>query len=551
LLPEEIIKKILEIRGIASEEGVREFLSDKPMLTHDPLLMPGMAEGVEFLLGALSKGKRICVYGDYDVDGVCGTALTVLFLREAVRMLDSASEITYYVPSRVGEGYGLHEEAIKTIKDEGAEVIVTVDCGSVGAGEVAYAREIGLDILITDHHDPDPLVMPECVFINPKEGAGTGGYPYKQLAGAGVAFKLCSALLTRMGEANRSILNDLIDLVCVATIADVMPLTDENRTFVKYGLSKLRKGSRPAFSELLAVSGIDKANLTARSVAFGIAPRLNALGRLGTASEAIEFFITDDGNRIKEIAERMDRLNSERRLIQDMCFRECMDLVESGAGFLLLKPACSHEGVAGIVAGKVREATGKPCAVLTETQEDKGSLKGSVRSRGRLDVISLLRKHGGLFERLGGHAAAAGFTIKEKNLELLREALTADIAHMLEDDPDLLTERKDVELEVGAGDVTEELAEAIEKLAPFGEGNPRPVLALNMPAESISGLRSMGQDGKHLRFTAGGIMCVFFGGAGTAIPGTGTIRIAGCPEMNEWNGNRNIQFAVEHIDVLQ
>jgi len=551
LLPEEIIKKILEIRGIASEEGIREFLSDKPKLTHDPMLIPGMAEGVEFLLDALSKGKRICVYGDYDVDGVCGTALMVLFLREAVRLLDSASEITYYVPSRVEEGYGLHEEAIKSIKGEGAEVIVTVDCGSVSADEVAFAREIGLDILITDHHDPDPLRMPECVLINPKAGAGTGGYPNKQLAGTGVAFKLCSALMTRMGEANRAILNDMIDLVCVATIADVMPLTDENRTFVKYGFMRLRKGSRPAFGELLAVSGIDKAKLTARSVAFGIAPRLNALGRLGTASEAIEFFITDDGNRAKEIAERMDRLNSERRLIQDKCFHECMALVESGAGFLLLKPACSHEGVAGIVAGKVREATGKPCAVLTETQDDKGTLKGSVRSRGRLDVILLLRKHDELFERLGGHAAAAGFTIKEKNLELLREALTADIAHMLEEDPDLLSERKEAELEIEAKDVTEELAEAIEKLAPFGEGNPRPLLALNMPAESISGMRSMGQDGKHLRFAAGGIMCVFFGGAGTDIPDTGPIRLAGCPEVNEWNGNRNIQFAVEHIDVLQ
>jgi len=560
LQSDEIIRKILEIRGIVSEEGVREFLSNKPQLTYDPMSMPGMEEGAEFLFRALTDGKRICVYGDYDVDGVLGTAMLVRFLRAAAHSLGSPAEITYYIPSRTEEGYGLNEGAVRAIKGEGADVIVTVDCGSVSAAEAAYAREIGLDILITDHHDPDPLSLPDCVFINPKTDTGGKRYPFDKLAGAGVAFKLCAALMTKMGGGERSSLHELIDLVCVATIADVMPLVDENRTFVKYGLTMLRNGTRPAFLTLLTVAGMEPENLKARDVAFVIAPRLNALGRLGDAADAVELFLTEEEGRIREIAERMEQFNTERRRIQEGCFLECMALCEAGAasgkggrgaGFLLLKPFNSHEGVAGIVAGKVREETGLPCAVLTEVRDKKGFLKGSARSRGRLDITGLLRRHGDLFERLGGHAAAAGFTIEEKNLERLQGALSEDVRKMLEEEPDLLNEQEEAELEIGISDVTEELAEALERLAPFGAGNPNPALSIRVPADRISGIRSMGHDGKHLRFAADGIPCVFFSGAGTPFPDAGTVRLTGCPEINEWNGNRNIQFAVRHIDVLK
>ena len=555
--PEEIVRKILEIRGIVSSDDVREFLSNKPQLIHDPELMPGMKEGAEYLFGALSDGKRICIYGDYDVDGVLGTVMLVSFLRETARLLKSGSVITYYIPSRIDEGYGLNEGAIRSIKNEGADVIVTVDCGSVSKAEAAFALETGLGILITDHHDPDPEKLPDCVLINPKLKPPGGGYPFEKLAGAGVAFKLCAALLTLAGEEEssaaislRSSLRGMIDLVCVATIADVMPLIDENRTFVKYGLSKLRKGSRPAFNALLEEAGVDPAGLTARDVAFVIAPRLNALGRLDTAEEAVEFFLADDDAEINEMARRMDRLNTERRRIQEECFSECVDLAEEGSCFLLLKPENSHEGVAGIVAGKVREATGLPCAVLSESQDEKGLLKGSVRSVGRLDVISLLRKHGGLFEKLGGHAAAAGFTITCENEDALREALSADVAGMLEIEPDLLQEAEEAELEIDAADVTIELAEALEEIAPFGAGNPKPSLLLSVPADRITNVRTMGQDGKHLRFAADGVPCVYFSGAGTRFTDKGSVKIIGCPEINLWNGYRNIQFAVRHIDVL-
>ena len=578
--PEQIVRKILEGRGVVSEEAVLEFLSGKPQLTYDPLLLPGAEEGAGFLLEALSRGDRICVYGDYDADGICGTALLVLFLREAARFVfqgagqddgqgRTQAVVTYYIPSRMDEGYGLNKGALRTIKDNGADVVVTVDCGSVSAAEAAYAKEIGLDILITDHHDPDPAQLPDCLLINPKVTVGgAAGYPFEKLSGAGVAFKLCSALQRRMengagagagaGAGLRKILHSMVDLVCVATIADVMPLIDENRTFVKYGLSLLRRGTRPAFRKLCEACEVAPEKISVREIAFGVAPRLNALGRMGDASEGVEFFLAESQERINSIAARMERMNTERRNMQEICFNDCMGIYEAGLDaqgkprhmFLLLKPEISHEGVSGIVAGKVREATGLPCAVLSESREEKGLLKGSARSDGGLNLIDLLRAHRELFERLGGHAAAAGFSIRAENEDILRETLSGELAAMAAENPGLLDGPEGPELEIGLSDIGFPLAEALEGLAPFGVGNPKPKLSVLTAAAAITGLRFMGQGKKHLQFTAGGVDCVFFGGGETVFPEAGGLMLIGCPEINEWNGNRSARLAVERICVL-
>ncbi|MCL2111184.1 MAG: single-stranded-DNA-specific exonuclease RecJ [Clostridiales bacterium] len=571
------MRKILEGRGIASEEDIREFLSEKPKLAHDPFLLPDAEAGADFLIGALSRGDRICVYGDYDVDGICGTAMLVLFFREAARAFGVEPSVTYYIPSRIEEGYGLNNAALLAVREEGADVVVTVDCGSVSAVEAAYAKEIGLEMVITDHHDPDMGSLPDCLHINPKlKGAAGETYPFERLSGSGVAFKLCGAIVGRLeargalGDALttggvstlRSALRSFVDLACVATIADVMPLVDENRTLVKYGLSMLGRGSRPAFRELLMAADIDPARLNVRDVAFGIAPRLNALGRLGDASEGVEFFLTEDAEKMRELAVRMDMMNTERRRIQDECLDACMAIYETGldgAGesrhrFLLLRPESAHEGVAGIVAGKVREETGWPCAVLTESgdRSEEGGffLKGSARSSGRLDLIGLLRQHAGMFERLGGHAAAAGFLIKADNEGPLREALSGELDSLLAKDPDLLDCKENPELEIKSCDIGLPLAEAIEELAPFGAGNQKPLLSLAVPSAEISNVRSIGRGGKHVRFTAGGISCVFFGGGKTVFPEDGMVRIVGCPEANEWGGRRSVQLAVTYVDML-
>ena len=552
--PDEIVKEILRLRGITEEEDVREFLSEKPKLTYDSFLLPGAEEGADYLLGVLTRGESVCVYGDYDADGVCGAAMLVLFLREAARALNSESKITYYIPSRTSEGYGLNNEALKTIKDRGANVVVTIDCGSVSVNEAAYARSIGLGLVITDHHDPDNDNLPDCIHVNPKLYArGDSGYPNKMLSGTGVAYKFCGALIRRMPEGliNPSSLSSLIDLVCVATVADVMPLTGENRTFVKYGLSMLRRGRRPAFRALISVSGINPAKLDTRDIGFGLAPRINALGRMEDASEGVEFFLTDDEERIRSIAARMNAFNQNRQRIQEEVVSDCLKLIEPAEKFLWLRPDNAHEGVAGIVAGKIREKTGLPCAVITKTLDDgEELLKGSARGAGRLDLISLLRGHAELFERLGGHSAAAGFSVRLENEAKLRKLLSQDLVNMLAADPGLLDNKPEAELEIAAADVTRGLAEAIESLGPFGQGNEKPLFSITTPVEEIAGIRVIGQDSKHLRFFVGGVQCVYFWGGKTVFPASGTVDILGCPEINEWNGDRNIQFAVKRVDML-
>ena len=562
--PDEIVRKILEGRGIVSENDVSEFLSKKPKLTYDPFLIPGMDKGADFVLDKLSSGERICVYGDYDADGICGTALLILFLRETALALGSISEITFYLPSRTGEGFGLNSDALKTIKENGADTVITVDCGSLGDNEVAYAKEIGLDILITDHHDFDPARLPDCIVINPKIKAEGGGYPFDMLSGTGVAFKLCAAVLDRVyasaesSEQLRKCLHSLVDLVCVATIADVMPLTDENRTFVKYGLMMLRKGTRQAFKELFSVSGISFEQANVRDIAFGISPRINALGRLGDATDGVELLLTNDEKSVRELALHMNALNDKRRAIQDECLVKCLKLYEEDLDadgkprhlFLLLRPFGCYEGVAGIVAGKMQEDTGLPCAVLSESHDNKELLKGSARSGAGLNIIGLLKEYNEMFERYGGHAAAAGFTILEKNENLLREKLSEGVEKRLVSEPDLLKEKAEAEAEISPGDVTPELAYALAELAPFGNGNPKPLILLRAPAESISGIRFLGQDGKHIKFSANGINCIYFNGADTVFPDKGTVSIFGFPEINVWNGRSDIQFAVERIEMV-
>ena len=561
-------------RGITGDAAVSEYLSEKPQLTYDPLLLPDMEAAADLLIQALRAGKEICVYGDYDVDGVTGTALLVSFLRgigEAIAAGRGAGRsVTYYIPSRIEEGYGLNTAALRTIRERGADLVVTVDCGSVSVSEVCIAREDGLEILITDHHEPLSGAIPDCLVVNPKrEGAR---YPFMEICGCAVAFKLACAVYDRLaGEGAdkdgplclppRPWLTGFVDLVALATVADVVPLVDENRTFVKHGLALMRKGRRPALNALFEAAQIPFATATARDLAFGIAPRINAAGRLGDASEGVELFLTEDEARRRGIAAGMNERNAERREIQNRCFADCMELAAKDPGpFLLLRPAHAHEGVSGIVAGHVREATGLPCAVLAVSvnQEANRLLKGSARSAGRLDLIALLRRHEALFEHVGGHRAAAGFTIQEENEAALREALCKDLALLLEADGALLADEKKPEIALRPDEVTLALAQAFSRMAPFGMGNPPPLVSVMLRAGQITQIRTMGADGKHARFDAAGIPAVWFGGAetleelfcDTADKKDAALEMAGAPEENIWNGVSGLQFSVESITFV-
>ncbi|MDR1271812.1 MAG: single-stranded-DNA-specific exonuclease RecJ [Clostridiales Family XIII bacterium] len=591
------LKGILAARGISGDEAIAEYLSDKPKETYDPFLLPDMDAGVDFVLSALKENKKICIFGDYDVDGVTATALLYLFLEGLGACL------SYYIPRRSEEGYGLTAQAIDAVRRSGADVVITVDCGAVSSAEVRYAREAGLEIMITDHHDLIAGERPDCILIDPKRtDAMPDGtvlrYPFPYLSGCGTAFKLAQAVMGRLGEngektpAGRKMLASFVDLVAVSTIADVMPLTGENRTFVKYGMRLIRSQRRKAFSEILNNAAIAAETASERDIAFGVAPRINALGRMGDASAGVELFISRDPAKIAEIAAEMEVCNTKRRAIQDECFSDCLTLLETdrvdgaaspecphtgegahpddaetgaecadGKGgyrhsFQLLRPERYHEGVSGIVAGRIKGICGLPSAVLAPTDAEDGepALKGSARSAGRLELTEMLNGRPELFMRLGGHGKASGFTIRESDEELVRELISADIDALLEADPGLLDEDLDIDLTASPADLSLELAEMIEKMAPFGEGNAKPVLKIHTDAESIASIYAMGRDGLHARFLIKTGDCsvkgVYFGGYEkivAAVRRRGDIDLIAVTEINTFGGREELRLNVKEL----
>ncbi|MDR2487457.1 MAG: single-stranded-DNA-specific exonuclease RecJ, partial [Clostridiales Family XIII bacterium] len=565
--PEALASEILAARGITSPEAVQEFLSEKPARTHDPFLLPDMEAGVSRILAALKDGQNICIYGDYDVDGILAAVLLVTFLRGLPGAVPA--HVHWYVPSRFDEGYGLNREALQAIREGGAQLVVSVDCGSVSREEVSFAQSIGLDMVVTDHHECAEGLMPECPFIDPKRADSR--YPYTGICGCGVAFKLVQALVRRAcagGEVDavrgRTLQNSLLDLVAIATVADVVPLTDENRTFVKYGLAQINDGKRPALRKLCEAIGAKPGTLRSYNIAFGIAPHLNAAGRMGDAGTAIELFLTDDEARMDEIIAELVSRNVERRRVQDEAFAACATLAEgrfAGDSFLLVRPPEVHEGVAGIVAGKLKDAYGLPAAVLSETRTEDGktALKGSARSVEGFDLISALRRHAALFWKLGGHAMAAGFTLPEAGEDALRAALNDEVRTAAEVDPGILQSGLRPDMRVLPEEATLDTALMLERFEPCGTENRTPILALD--GVLVREVRRMGADGKHLRFSAtlakasdpldsrdqSGVSCVMFakGNKAADLPqGSHPITLIGTLEVNRWHGRESAQFIV-------
>ncbi|MDR0852928.1 MAG: single-stranded-DNA-specific exonuclease RecJ [Clostridiales Family XIII bacterium] len=566
---ETLFAEILEKRGV-TEAKQAEYLSPSPKLTYDPLLLPDMAEGVDFVLTQIEKNRRICIYGDYDVDGVMGSVILKTFF-------DSLGADTgIYIPARVEEGYGLNYSALDQISGEGYGAVVTVDCGSVSVSEVSHAKSIGLEIMITDHHDLPDVIKPDCIVINPKISGSK--YPFRELCGAAVAFKLCQALSNAVAakefvlgrpprqatpatppqegnSALKGVLNSLLDLVAVATVADVMPLVDENRTMVKWGLRNINAGRRRSLVKLAHAAGLHLGEITARGIAFGISPRINSVGRLSAASKATELFLTDDDAKVDEIIEEMQRLNDERKSIQNACEEECLTLAEAYRGspsFLLLKPSVYHEGISGIVAGRIKEKTGLPTAVLAPSEPIDGAptLKGSARSVGNLNIIELFRRHEELFARLGGHKMAAGFTILRPNEDELRASLNEDLQNLIKETPNLLSTEVEADISAIPEEITLELAKLIEKMEPFGSGNPKPLVEIDCTAARITDVKTMGKENNHLRFNVSPLLgsanvpCVYFNN--TELPKSPKSIVA-TPNVNAWNGRESVQLMVDTI----
>ena len=533
-----IISDILNHRGITGAAERKEFLSPRPKTAYDPFLLTNMREGVDRLLAAIDAGRRIVIYGDYDADGV--TSTTVL-LKTLGCLTDN---LTYYIPSRLNEGYGLHMESIDRIREAGGEFIVTVDCGSTSPDEIQYAKRLGIDMVVTDHHNTGPDSVPG--IINPKAPGDT--YPFKGLAGVGVAYKLALAV-SRVRPIPRQALADALEFVTIGTIADIMPLLDENRSFVKYGLMRINSGCRnPGLRRLIELTGMDCRTMKAVDISFGIAPRINAAGRVGDASLGVRLFMAEDPEEIEKYSRELIENNALRKRYQEEAFEQCSEkakLEKENGDFLLIEASGVHEGILGIVAGKIKDQEKRPTVIVTKNGKE---YKGTARSVEKVDIFGMLNRYRDQFIHFGGHRAACGFTIDGDRIPALRENLNRDIEEMEEKDPSLFESELHYDENAEPEDMTVELAEALEVFEPCGKDNEQPVFRI--PAVAPEDWSFLKDGKKYARFRVGGLGCVLFHDAAEyadVVESSGMVDVYGTLDINEWRQARRPQLTVTDI----
>ncbi len=546
------IAEILNRRGIRGEEAIADFLSPKPKTTYDPFLLKDLREGAELIISHAEKGSRICVYGDYDADGLTSTALMLCVLKKLT------TNLCYRIPSRFSDGYGLNSAAIKSLADDGVDLIITVDCGSTSPDEVDFAKEIGMDIMVTDHHSPSEGMDPDCLFINPKRK--DSGYPFSGLSGCGVAFKLAQGIqriLNERGDTRftRKDLGDLLDLVAISTIADVVPLLDENRSLVKYGLDALNNTTRPGLRALISALELE-GRISADNIAYIIAPHINALGRVSSADRGVILLSAsgEDGVDLGALALEMIEANRLRKAEQEKTAVLCAKVMETedcGDLFPVIYARGIHEGVAGIVAGNLKESLRRPVFVVTDKGD--GQLKGTGRCISGLDLHGILSGCAGLFSRYGGHAGACGFSMKEENLAEFRRTMQRVVEDKLREDPELFDETLYIEKELSAAEKSLDFAGELEALEPYGEANPRPLFSISKAEVSAVGF--MGQDSRHVRFNVCGsdgipVNCVFFKKAAEysdLLTDGSVVDVAGELCINRYGGRSRIQMIVSDV----
>ena len=524
-------------RGYRTVEAAREFLAAEE--AHDPFEFDGMDAACELIL---SKGRdaRITVHGDYDVDGVCATAILVSTLRSLGASCD------WLIPDRMSDGYGLTLGTVEQLRRRGTELVITVDCGIGSAEEVAAARAAGMDVLVTDHHEP-PEQLPGCPVLHPV----VSGYPFKALCGTGVAHKLASGLRAVAGAAGEA---EDLDLVALATVADMVPLIGENRRLVREGLLTLRRGARPGLRALIAAARLDSTTIDEGGLSFGLAPRINAAGRLYRADAGVELMLTEDPERADQIAAELDRANSERRATE----REVIDAAERArtalpaeqreAAALVLAGEGWHPGVVGIAASRLADRHWRPTVLISL---DGG--RGSARSIPGFDLVAALERCSEHLTRFGGHRAAAGLELEPGRLEQFRSAFLEHAAEVIDPADLVQTESLDALVGVGRDGIGMELAQQLETLGPFGIGNPGPRLLV--PSGRLRGIRPMGKGERHSRFDlesgAGRAAGVAFGMNGEVSrredePLDLSIRL----EVDRWNGAVQPRVVVRELYPL-
>jgi single-stranded-DNA-specific exonuclease len=487
-----ILRQILFNRGYASAVQAAAFLNAEPDFDTHPFQMTDMQVSVERIQRAIARHEPIAIYGDYDVDGVTATALLVQTLQAL------GGDVRPYIPNRFDEGYGLNPEALDHLKEDGVKLVVSVDCGIRSPDEAAHARTLGLDLIITDHHYPAEELPPAFAILNPKQPGDA--YPDKDLAGVGVAYKLAEALLLdgRPQTAERSLfLNGLLDLVALGTVADLAPLTGENRALVRRGLEQMRSTRRQGLFSLANVAGLNLSRVTATDIGFVLGPRLNAAGRLDSALAAYELLTTADVHTAGALALNLDRQNRERQALTQQIQEQAEVLARSGDANAFLLFAVHPEfnpGVVGLAASRLAEVYYRP-AIVGHMGED--TIRCSCRSIPELHITNALDECADLLVRHGGHAAAAGFTVRNENLEKLKARLL-EIARRELGERDLRpTLSADIEVPLSA--MHPDLLHYLSKLQPTGYGNPEPVFVSR--DVQVKSARQVGADGKHLKMT--------------------------------------------------
>ena len=534
----EIVAKVIVNRNIDKTENVEKFLNPTRKDFHDPFLMPDMEKAINRILKAMQDKQKVIIYGDYDADGI--TSITVLkkFLEE------QGMEVASYIPNRLDEGYGLNKDAIKGIYDDGYRLMITVDCGISGLDEVEYANNLGIETIITDHHEPAENLPNAYAVVDAKRKDNI--YPFNQLAGVGVVFKVIQALSIKLGLDEKEYLKYL-DIVCVGTISDIVPLVDENRVIAKLGLKLVEVTKNIGLRTLLETIG--SKTIDSGTISFGVAPRINACGRMGFQQEALDLFLCDNVEEAKKIAQRLNEYNQERQKEEKQIFEQVMKKIEDGEKektCLILGSEGWHHGIIGIVSSKVTEMYFKP-SILICFEGEEG--KGSGRSIPGFDLHNALSKCNKYIDKFGGHSMAIGISIKKDNFENFKNEVeefaknnnVGDIIPIIH-----------IDEEVSLRNINIQDVESLKLLEPYGEANKNPLFVFRKL--KINSIRSL-SDGKHLKLTLKDenyiIDAIGFnmGNLSEQYRLDDKVDVVGTLDINTFNGNRNIQIVLKDIKL--
>jgi single-stranded-DNA-specific exonuclease len=534
----EVLATVLVNRNIVKDDDIKMFLEPTRNDFHDPYMMPDMKNAVDRILKAIESKEKVIIYGDYDVDGI--TSITVLKKFLQARGLETG----FYIPNRLNEGYGLNKTAIKKIADEGYTLIITVDCGISCIDEIAYAYELGMEVIVTDHHEPLDILPNAVAVIDCKRKDNQ--YPFNSLAGVGVAFKLSQAISQRL-QLNEKEYLKYLDIVCVGTISDIVPLIDENRVIAKLGLKLVAETRNLGLKSLLLASGYKEVN--SNTVSFGIAPRINACGRMGYEVEALKLFLSDEKSDVIEITDKLNSYNKERQEIEKKIFNEVIEKIEKEhldeKNAIVVAGDGWHHGVIGIVASKITDLYFKP-SILICLEDGKG--KGSGRSVPGFDLHDALCRCSEYLEKYGGHEMAVGLSLNAENFDkfadkfesIAKEAHTDEIVSVIKIDKEI--KLKDIDIQT---------VRSLDKLEPFGEANKMPIFIYkNLKIDSIRAL----SEGKHLKLTLkdGNTIINAIGFnlghlAGEYLMGD-KVDVLGVLEINNFNGVDNVQIRWERSE---